>query len=192
MVQVFLPSQQVAAKHLLVTLARHSEYAMFYQAQTIRTLSLIMFFGLFSGLGGCSTWSSGDFKDPEVRLVKVEVVKAKLLEQHFTLRFRIDNPNSFSLPIRGMDYVVNLNNVKLAEGESNVSFTVPAHGHHNFSIPVRTNLWRHLRQIVKALDKPDEPIPYRLQGAVKTGWLLGRSVHMSRNGEIIPGNYVPE
>jgi LEA14-like dessication related protein len=190
MAQVFLPSQQVAAKHLLVTLMRHSEYAMFYQAQTIRILSLLMFFGLLLGLSGCS--SQGDLKSPEVRLVKVDVVKAKLLEQHFTLRFRIDNPNNFSLPVRGMDYLVHLNQVKLAEGESNVSFTVPAHGHHNFSIPVRTNLWRHLRQIVKALDKPDQPIPYRLQGVVKTGWLFGQSVHMSRNGEIIPGDYIPE
>ena len=118
MAQVFLPSQQVAAKHLLVTLMRHSEYAMFYQAQTIRILSLLMFFGLLSVLSGCS--SPGDLKSPEVRLVKVDVVKAKLLEQHFTLRFRIDNPNNFSLPVRGMDYLVHLNQVKLAEGESSV------------------------------------------------------------------------
>ncbi|MGE6790822.1 LEA type 2 family protein [Pseudomonas guineae] len=165
---------------------------MFYQAQTIRILSLLLFFGLSSALGGCSSWSSGDFKDPEVRLVNVDVVKARLLEQHFMLRFRIDNPNNFSLPVRGLDYIVHLNQVKLAEGESNASFTVPAHGHFSFNVPVRTNLWRHLRQIVKALDRPDEPIPYRLQGAVKTGWLFGRSVHMSRNGEIIPGNYLQE
>ncbi|WP_341303336.1 LEA type 2 family protein [Pseudomonas sp. TMP25] len=165
---------------------------MLYQAQTIKILSLMMLFGLISGLGGCSSLSSGDFKDPEVRLVNVDVVKAKLLEQQFMLRFRIDNPNSFSLPVRGLDYAVYLNQVKLAEGESNASFTVPAHGHHSFNVPVRTNLWRHLRQIVKALEKPDEPIPYRFQGAVKTGWLFGRSVHMSRNGEIIPGNHIPE
>ncbi|WP_298191140.1 LEA type 2 family protein [uncultured Pseudomonas sp.] len=165
---------------------------MFSQAQTIRTLSLLLFFGLFTGLSGCSSWSSGEFKDPEVRLVNVDVVKAKLLEQHFMLRFRIDNPNNFSLPVRGLDYVVHLNQVKLAEGESNASFTVPAHGHYSFNVPVRTNLWRHLRKIVKALEKPEEPIPYRLQGAVKTGWLFGRSVHMSRNGEIIPGDYLQE
>ena len=165
---------------------------MFYQAQTIRILSLLMFFGLLCGLGGCSSWSSGDFKDPEVRLVKVDVVKAKLLEQHFTLRFRIDNPNNISLPVRGLEYVVHLNQVKLAEGESDVWFTVPAHGHHSFDVPVRTNLWRHLRQIVKALEKPDKPIPYQLQGSVKTGLMFGRSVHMSRNGEIIPGDFIPE
>ena len=75
-----------------------------------------MFFGLCSGLGGCSSWTSGGFKDPEVRLVKVDVIKAKLLEQQFKLRFRIDNPNPVSLPVRGLDYSVYLNEVKLAEG----------------------------------------------------------------------------
>ena len=164
---------------------------MFYQAQTIRILSLLLLFCFLAGLGGCSS-TPGNFKDPEVRLVKVDVVKAKLLEQRFNLRFRIDNPNSFSLPVRGLDYVVHLNGVPLATGESTARFTVPAHGHHSFNVPVRTNLWRHLRQIVKALEKPDKPIPYRLQGSVKTGWMFGRSVHMSRNGEIIPGDYIPE
>ena len=58
---------------------------MFYQAQTIRILSLLVFFGLLSGLAGCS--SSSDLKSPEVRLINVDVVKAKLLEQHFMLHF---------------------------------------------------------------------------------------------------------
>ena len=165
---------------------------MFYQAQTIRILSLLIAFGLFSGLSGCSSWMSGDFKDPDVRLIKVDVVRAKLLEQHFTLRFRIDNPNSASLPVRGLDYVVHLNGVKLAEGESTAWFTVPAHGHHSFDVPVRTNLWRHLKRIVNSLEDPDEPISYQLQGDVKTGLMFGRSVHLERNGEIIPGNYIPE
>jgi len=165
---------------------------MLYQAQTIRILSLLMFLGLLSGLGGCSTWFTGGFEDPDVRLVKVDVIKAKLLEQRFVLRFRIDNPNSMSLPVRGLVYSVHLNEVKLAEGESDAWFTVPAHGHHEFDVPVRTNLWRHVRQIVKLLEEPEEPIRYRLAGEVKTGLLFGRSVHMSRNGEIIPGDFIPE
>lgn len=165
---------------------------MFSQAQTIRTLSLLILFSLFSGLSGCSTWMSGGFKDPDVRLIKVDVVKAKLLEQHFVLRFRIDNPNGVSLPVRGLDYSVYLNEVKLAEGESSTWFTVPAHGHHEFNVPVRTNLWRHLRRIVKLLEKPEEPISYRLTGEVRTGMLFGRDVQVARNGEIIPGHFIPK
>ncbi|MGP0170658.1 LEA type 2 family protein [Pseudomonas sp. NCHU5208] len=165
---------------------------MFYQAQTIRIISLMMFVGLSSGLAGCSTWMTGGFKDPDVQLIKVDVIKARLLEQEFRLRFRIDNPNGVSLPVRGLEYDITLNDIPLAEGASNEWFTVPAHGHHSFEVPVRTNLWRHVRQVVKMLEKPDQAIRYSLEGEVKTGMLFGRSVHMRRNGEIIPGDFIPE
>ncbi|MFI7865165.1 LEA type 2 family protein [Pseudomonas sp. BMW13] len=165
---------------------------MFSQAQMIRIISLMMFFGLASGLAGCSTWMTGGFKDPDVRLIKVDVIKARLLEQEFLLRFRIDNPNSVSLPVRGLEYAVTLNDIPLADGSASEWFTVPANGHHSFDVPVRTNLWRHVRQVVKMLEKPDQPIRYSLKGEVKTGMLFSRSVHMSRNGEIIPGDFIPE
>ena len=161
---------------------------MFSKAQTIRILSLL----LLLGLSGCSTWFSSGFEDPDVRLVKVDVVKARLLEQQFVLRFRIDNPNGVSLPVRGLVYDVTLNDIPLADGESSTWFTVPAYGRMEFDVPVRTNLWRHMKYIVKLLEKPDQPIRYRLQGEVKTGLLFGRSVHLSRKGEIIPGDFIPE
>ena len=162
------------------------------QTPLARILSLLLTFGLLVSLGGCSSLLTDDFRDPEVRLLKVDVVKAKLLEQKFVLRFRIDNPNDMSLPIRGLNYNVKLNGVLLAEGQSDKSFTVPARGHQTFEVPVRTNLWRHLKRIVNSLEDPDEPISYQLQGEVKTGLMFGRSVHLQRNGEIIPGNYIPE
>lgn len=162
------------------------------QTPLTRILSLLLTLGLLVSLGGCSSWLTDDFRDPEVRLLKVDVVKAKLLEQKFVLRFRIDNPNDISLPIRGLNYNVKLNGVLLAEGQSDKSFTVPARGHQTFEVPVRTNLWRHLKRIVNSLEDPDEPISYQLQGEVKTGLMFGRSVHLQRNGEIIPGNYIPE
>ncbi|MNN14434.1 Late embryogenesis abundant protein [compost metagenome] len=158
------------------------------QARIIRIISLVWIFGLLSG---CS-WMLGDFQNPEVKLVKVDVVKAKLLEQQFLLSFRIDNPNDFSLPVRGLRYKVKLNDVQLAEGESSTWFTVPANGHETFNVPVTTNLWRHMKYIVKLLETPEKPIRYRLEGEVKTGLLFGRSVHIARNGEIIPGDYIPE
>lgn len=60
---------------------------------------------------------TGSFEDPDVKLLKVEVVKARLLEQEFVMRFRIDNPNDFSLPVRGLQYAVQLNDIQLAEGD---------------------------------------------------------------------------
>lgn len=165
---------------------------MIYRAQMIRIISLTFAFSLVAGLAGCSTWFTGGFEDPEVRLVKVDVVKAKLLEQRFMLRFRIDNPNSVSLPVRGLVYAVRLNGIELASGEASEWFTVEGHSHQEFDVPVRTNLWRHIRDLVRALENPDEPIRYSFNGEVKTGLFFGRNVHVARNGEIIPGDYIPE
>lgn len=148
--------------------------------------------GLMSALAGCSTWFSADFEDPQVQLTKVEIIKARLLEQQFLLRFRVDNPNERSLPVRGLVYTVHLNDIELASGESSGWLTVPAHSHEYYEIPVQTNLWRHMKYIVRLLEKPDKPIAYRLDGQLKTGLMRGRSVHISTNGEIIPGNLIPE
>ncbi|MCQ4321501.1 LEA type 2 family protein [Stutzerimonas stutzeri] len=159
----------------------------------IRRISrAVVLLGLLSGLAGCSTWFSSDFQDPGVQLTDVEIIKARLLEQQFMLRFRIDNPNEQSLPVRGLVYTVHLNDVELASGESSGWTTVPAHGFEYYEVPIYTNLWRHMKYIVRLLEKPDRPIAYRLQGELKTGLMLGRRVHIATNGEIIPGNFIPE
>ena len=165
---------------------------MLYQAQMRNFIRLVLIALLGSSLASCSTWVSDDFADPQVQLLRVEVVKAKLLEQSFILHMRIENPNDFSLPIRGLSYNVSLNNIKLAEGQTSTWFTVPAHGRETFKVPVNTNLWRHLKRVVKMLERPDQPIRYQLSGEVETGLMFGKSVHVQREGEIIPGNYIPE
>ncbi len=165
---------------------------MLCHAPIRRISSAVVLLGLLAGVAGCSTWFSSDFKDPRVQLADVEIVKARLLEQEFMLRFRIDNPNEQSLPVRGLVYRVHLNDVELASGESSGWATVPAHGFEYYEVPVYTNLWRHMKYIVRLLEKPDRPIAYRLDGELKTGLMIGRSVHIATNGEIIPGEFIPE
>ncbi|NBA94597.1 LEA type 2 family protein [Pseudomonas sp. R5(2019)] len=144
------------------------------------------------GLGGCATWFTGNFQDPDIHLLKVEVVKAKLLQQAFVLHFRIDNPNDSNLPIRGLRYRVLLNDILLADGEDNSWFFVPAHGRKRYSIDVRTSLWRNLKPLAKTLRQTEEPIHYRLEGELKSGLIFGRDLQLSRTGEIIPGDFIPE
>lgn len=148
--------------------------------------------GLTLWLAGCSTWMSGRFEDPDVVLTDVEIVKARLLEQEFLLQFRIDNPNDDSLPVRGLVYRVWLNDIPLASGETSAWATIPANGQAYYEIPVHTNLWRHMKHVVRLLERPAEPIRYRLEGELKTGLMYGRRVHISRDGEIIPADFIPE
>ena len=158
------------------------------RARTIKTIALAMMLML----SGCTSWFTSGDKDPEVHLVKVELVQAKLLEQRFKLHFRVDNPNDSTLTVRGLTYKVYLGPVQLTEGEYHEWFSVEPNSHAEFVVPIRTNLWQHVRPLVKLLESPDQPIPYRLEGTLETGLFFGYDVHLMRKGEIIPGDFIPE
>lgn len=147
---------------------------------------------LLLSLSGCATWFSGGDEDPQVKLLKVEPVKVKLVQQQLNLRLRIDNPNDASVLVRAIQYKVRLNEVLLVDDEYSGWFVVEGHSHKNVTVPVRTNLWAHLKDIAKMLRKPDQSVHYRLEGKLKTGFLFGRHVRIERDGEIIPGVFIPE
>lgn len=161
---------------------------MVSELRVIRTIGLLMALTL----SGCTSWFVDDTVDPQVHLVKVEVVKARLLEQHLRLYFRVDNPNDADLTVRGLVYRIHLSQLLLAEGEYEHWFTVAPRSSRYFQVPVRTNLWPHVREVVKLLRNPQRPIPYRLEGELETGLFIGHDVHLARNGEIIPGDFIPE
>ena len=147
---------------------------------------------LFLGLGGCASWFSSDEPDPEVHLIRVEVVRAKLMEQRFVLHFRIDNPNDSDLTVRSLEYRIHLGDILLTEGEYDNWFSIgPKHSAY-VKVPIRTNLWPKVRDLVKMLKNPDQSIPYRLEGELKTGLFIPHDVHLARNGVIIAADLIPE
>lgn len=156
-----------------------------------RTLHLLMLC-LFLGLGGCASWFGDDEPDPEVHLVRIEVVRARLLEQKFLLHFRVDNPNDSDLTVRGLEYRIHLGEILLAEGEYEHWFTIgPKHSAY-FKVPIRTNLWSKVRGLVKQLKNSKQAIPYRLDGELETGLFIAHYVHLERNGVIIAADLIPE
>ncbi|AHL32570.1 hypothetical protein CD58_06555 [Pseudomonas brassicacearum] len=147
---------------------------------------------LFVGLGGCASWRSDEALEPQVRLVKVEVVRARLLEQKFMLHFRVDNPSDSDLTVRGLTYRIHLGDLLLTEGEHEHWFTVGPQRSGYFKVPIRTNLWPQVRDVVKLLEKPRQQIPYRLEGELETGLFIAHYVHLERNGVIIAADFIAE
>ncbi|OLF55467.1 LEA type 2 family protein [Pseudomonas chlororaphis] len=161
---------------------------MVAQLRALRTLGLLTVLAL----SGCASWFADDAPDPQVHLVKVEVIKANMLEQRFRLHFRVDNRTDADLTVRHLEYRIHLGDVLLAEGEHEHWFTVgPRHSAY-FQVPVRANLWPQVRQVLKWLKEPQKPIPYRLEGVLETGLFIGHDVHLTRKGEIIPADIIPE
>lgn len=126
---------------------------MFFQAHITRIISLAL---IMFGLSGCSLLSFDSVQDPEVHLLKVQVVKARLTQQDFKLYFEVDNPNDSDLFVRGLNYKISLNDVVLADDQFSDWFFVDAHSRKTFVVPVRTNLWRYAKYIAQLLKKPDE------------------------------------
>lgn len=147
---------------------------------------------LFVGLGGCASWQGEEAPEPQVHLVKVEVVRARLLEQKFMLHFRVDNPSDSDLTVRGLTYRIHLGDLLLTEGEHEHWFTVSPRHSAYFKVPIRTNLWPQVRHVVKLLEKPREQIPYRLEGELETGLFIAHYVHLERNGVIIAADFIAE
>ncbi|MGS7253172.1 LEA type 2 family protein [Pseudomonas anuradhapurensis] len=142
-------------------------------------------------LAGCSSWGGDDWREPEVHLVEVETVKARLLEQEFVLHLQVVNPNDSRLFIRNLSYAIRLNDLLLVQDETSLWRSVGGHARRTFKITARTNLWQQLKPLAKLL-KSGQPLHYSLQGELATGLLMHRDLHLSRSGEIIPGDYHPE
>ncbi|HWT69794.1 MAG TPA: LEA type 2 family protein [Pseudomonas sp.] len=159
---------------------------------TRRLAHCLLMLALCLGLGGCASWFGTDEPDPEVHLVKVEVVRAKLMEQRFVLHFRIDNRNDSELTVRGLEYRVHLGGILLAEGEHEHWITVDPKSSRFYKVPIRTNLWPHVKDLVKQLKNAPQGIPYRLEGEMETGLFIAHYVHLARNGVIIPADLIPE
>lgn len=92
-----------------------------------------------------------DWREPEVHLVEVETVKARLLEQEFVLHLRVDNPNDSRLFVRNLSYAIRLNDLLLVQDQASVWRSVGGHARRTFKITARTNLWQHLKPLAKLL-----------------------------------------
>lgn len=154
---------------------------------SLRILGLLLLCFMASS---CSTWFSDNYQKPQVELTHVELVYARLLEQEFLLEFRIDNPNSQSLPIRGINYHLNLNNVPLGNGQSNQWLTVPGNSSERMQLRIHTNLWRQVKSLLDWLKNPEQSIHYSLQGELKTGLMFNKKVPFRRQGEFTPLEYL--
>lgn len=102
---------------------------------------------------------------PSVSLSNVEVTDIDLDGQTFVLDFDVANPNPFPLPIRSIAYGVELEGLRLASGETQGAFTVPAGGNESFAITVNVNLMRTAPQLLFIVrDGIYRDIPYALEG----------------------------
>lgn len=120
---------------------------------------------------------------PELSIVEVQLVSSTLWEQRLKVRVHVHNPNDRALPIKGIEYSLEVMEQPAASGESDASFVVPARGEAEFDMNVTTNLAGTLLNLLgRGTDALAQSVPYRLSGkvALSAGWL--RSIPFEQRG----------
>ncbi len=106
-------------------------------------------------------------ESPRVNLTGVELTSANFQRQTFLLRFDVSNPNPFPLPVKAVEYRVDFDDEKFADGKTQGSFTVPARGDDSFAISVELNFLssaKHLASLFQGGFRNN--ISYELKGSL--------------------------
>jgi LEA14-like dessication related protein len=129
---------------------------------------------------------------PRVTLVGLSLASVELLEQRYQVRLRLKNPNAFALPVRGVDFHLDLNGRNFADGVSNQTLDVPAYGEALLEMEVSSNLLQVFRQLQSLEENAVSGVAYRIKGKVAIGD-YGRRLSFDQSGEIgVPESASPE
>lgn len=99
---------------------------------------------------------------PMVGLSNIQLSQMTLFEQRYTLQLRVQNPNDFDLPVKGMHCTLFINGREFASGVSAAAVTVPRFGEAMLDVDVVSDLRRVFEQLRDA--GATESISYRLSG----------------------------
>lgn len=120
---------------------------------------------------------------PQVSIVGAQVVSGDLWSQRLNVRLHVQNPNDRALPIRRIEYSIEVEGEQFATGESLASFVVPPLGEAEFDLTVNTNLAGALLKLLgRGAGGLGQEIPYRLSGKVSLSEGLWRSIPFDQRG----------
>ena len=135
-------------------------------------------------LGSCATMQS-PLEAPNVSLTDLRLLDATLFEQRFALKIRVQNPNPVALPVNGMNFQLDINDVELGRGVSDQAVTVPAFGEAVFEINLVSNFARIVNQIRALESGKGQNLRYRLAGGISVANRIGK-LPFDYQGEIGP------
>jgi len=103
---------------------------------------------------------------PKVTVADFRVLNMGILEQNYVLQLRIKNPNSFSLPIAGLNYKFDINDQEFANGTSNEAITIPATGEKLLNLKFTSNLMSIVEKWTDWATLFEHNFKYRISGGI--------------------------
>lgn len=131
---------------------------------------------------GCSMLAPR-LEKPTLQLVNVKMEDGNLLNQRFTVRLKVLNPNDRELPVKGLAYTIELDGQPFGRGQSARSFVVPAHGEAEFDMSLDANLAGAILAIAQRKERnAGREVEYRLKGKVSIDLPMLRSLDFDQVG----------
>ncbi len=117
-------------------------------------------------LGGCTSWKIF-LTEPKANLEYVNL--AQVSDGGVTLLFGVgvENPNSFSMTVKNVNYELEMNSRPFAKGEVSNPVTIPAKGKGVVEIPVPLRFTDLLSSLASFLQSGKTP--YLLKGSAQVG-----------------------
>ena len=120
---------------------------------------------------------------PKLSIVGVQIVSGDLFTQRLKVRLHVENPNDRTLPVKGIEYTMEIEGQQVASGESAASFVVPALGEAEFDMNITANLAGALLKVLaRGPNALGQEVSYRLSGKVSLSEGLFRSIPFEQRG----------
>jgi LEA14-like dessication related protein len=105
------------------------------------------------------------FERPTLSVAGIEMMNGNLLQQHFRVKFNIQNPNDRALPVSGVHASLSVGGEPVAQGQNDRAFVVPARGDVDFDMMITANMALALLKLANQMDQHADPIDYDVSGA---------------------------
>jgi LEA14-like dessication related protein len=129
---------------------------------------------------GCATTH---LEAPQLTVVSMQVQSADLFSQRMLVHMRVVNPNARELPVKSINYRIEVGGADLAQGVADKPFVVPASGEAEFDVQVTANLANALSQILGRRNSRDT-LDYRLVGTVSLSSGFLRRIPFDERGSV--------
>lgn len=133
----------------------------------------------------CAGCAALDIRTPKVALVDIDLEQLGLLESTLLVTLRVDNPNSFRLPIERGVYTFFLEGERVGTGATRLPLDVPARSSSRQEVAIELD---HAQLLPRLRSLLDREVDYRIEAEHFVRALGERSVRSVSEGEVDLGS----
>jgi LEA14-like dessication related protein len=139
-------------------------------------------------LTGCAGLQNAVLEEPVVTLTSINTSPSEGIAPKFNIGLHIVNPNSVSLPIKGITYSVEIEEQRVLVGASNQTPTIEAYSEADINLTAQADLLSSVKLIALLMQRQKSDVSYTLNAKLDIGSLLP-AIQIKKQGEL---SFIPD